>query len=392
MSFLRLSRSAALALAAVSAISAVSAACSGDSAASSSTADMTATARAVRQTNSNTRSGPALDVVGIASWINSEPVSIQEELDKNNVVLVDFWTYTCVNCIRTLPFLKEWEAKYKDHGLVLLGVHSPEFEFEQELENVQTAVDDLGVTWPVALDNEMRTWNAFGNRFWPAKYLFTPEDGLEFTHFGEGAYVEMEEEIRKALEGTGRDLSDIPVGTINVQPRDETADRVTREIYGGYERGYHPQGLYAGNDEYYIEPDQVFDYVDNGEYDPQRFYLQGAWKNEAEAIVHARNTTDLSDYIALEVTARSANVVINPKRTEPFDVFVTAEDQPLTQEEAGDDVLFDSEGRSYFHVDQPRMYRFLEQPEFKDRIIKLSSTSNNFAVYAFTFGVYQEGF
>lgn len=338
------------------------------------------------------RSGPALDVVGIADWINSDPISIQQTLDENKVVLVDFWTYTCVNCLRTLPFLQDWHNKYSDHGLVILGVHSPEFEFEKDLDNVQESVTQEGIDWPVALDSDMQTWRAFGNRFWPAKYLLTPAGGLEYNHFGEGAYVETEEEIRAALEEAGWDVSGIPVGTVNNTPRDRTADRVTREIYGGYERSYHPQGLYAGDDEYYIEPDSTRIYTDDGDYRAQQFFLHGEWTNTAEAIVHARETEEPTDYIALLLEARSANVVVEPQRDVTFRVYATLDDEPLTPEEAGDDIEFDEDGNSYFLVDEARMYRVVEQPEFAQRLFKLSSTSDAFAVFAYTFGIYDGGF
>lgn len=343
-------------------------------------------------TSSFNRSGPALDVVGIADWVNSDPISIQQTLDENKVVLIDFWTYTCVNCLRTLPFLKDWHSKYTDRGLVILGIHSPEFEFEKELDNVKEAVEQEGVVWPVALDSDMQTWQAFGNRFWPAKYLLTPSEGLGYTHFGEGAYVETEEEIRKALEEAGWDVSDIPIGTVNNTERDQTADRITREIYGGYERSYHPQGLYAGDDEYYIEPDATRIYIDDEDYRPQQFFLHGEWTNSAEAIIHSRTTEELSDYIALILEARSANVVIQPQSSEPFRVYATLDDDPLTEEEAGDDIQFDDEGNSYIFVDEARMYRVVEQPEFAERLFKLSSTSDAFAIFAYTFGIYDGGF
>lgn len=382
-------------VAAAASIAAVAAVACGSAETASATTPApsgSATVRSGGAVNSQTRSGPALDVVGIADWINSDPISIQQTLDENKVVLVDFWTYTCVNCIRTFPFLQEWHRKYSDRGLVILGVHSPEFEFEKVLANVQQAVAKEGVVWPVALDSDMRTWQAFGNRFWPAKYLLTPSDGLGYTHFGEGSYIETEEEIRAALEEAGWDLSGIPVGTVDNARRDPTADRITREIYGGYERNYHPQGLYAGDDEYYIAPDSTRVYVDDGEYLPQQFFLHGEWKNAAEAVIHARNTEELTDYIALLMESRSANVVIQPQDDEQFRVYATLDDQPLTADEAGEDIVFDDEGNSFFVVDGARMYRVVAQPEFKTRLLKLSSTSDGFAVFAYTFGIYDSGF
>jgi thiol-disulfide isomerase/thioredoxin len=339
------------------------------------------------------RSGPLLDLVGITGWINSEPLTVADQLRQNKVVLIDFWTYTCVNCLRTIPFLQQWQEKYKDHGLVIVGVHSPEFSFERDIENVRKAVEEEGVTWAVALDSDMRTWNAFGNRFWPAKYLIAPDDHYDFKHFGEGAYVDTENEIREALTAAGWDVSGIAVGTVNNSPRDQSVETsFTREIYGGYERSYHPQGLYAGDEEYYIAPDVTRTYVDDGEYIGQQFFLHGDWTNGPEAIVHARETETPADYIALLLKARSANVVVQPQGPEEFRVYVTLDDAPLTEEEKGDDILFDEDGESYFVVDSARMYRVVEQPEFRERVLKLSSTSDNFAVFAFTFGIYEGGF
>ena len=332
------------------------------------------------------------DLAGIDAWLNTEPTTIANETNKGNVVLIDFWTYTCVNCLRTLPFLQEWHEKYADLGLVILGVHAPEFEFEKVLANVQRAVDEEGVDWPVALDNEMETWDAFRNRYWPAKYLIGIDNEVSYSHFGEGAYRETELEIRKALEAAGKDVSAIPIGEIENVERDATAYEVTRELYGGYHRNYSVFGAYAHQSEYYNEPDATVEYVDEGTYPPQKFVLHGLWRNESEAIVHARTTEDLSDYIALRFIGRSANVVIDPPESESFRVYVELDDQPLAVEEFGDDIKHDVAGRSYFDVDEGRMYRILEVPEFGQHILKLSSNSDNFAIFAFTFGVYDGGF
>ncbi len=127
--------------------------------------------------------GPqAAEVEGIAAWINSDPLTIEELEGK--VVLVDFWTYTCINCIRTFPYLKLWHSRYADDGLVILGIHTPEFEFEKDYENVVQATRDNGIIWPVAQDNDYVTWKNYGNRFWPAKYLIDQDGVVRYTHFG----------------------------------------------------------------------------------------------------------------------------------------------------------------------------------------------------------------
>ncbi|MDA1035361.1 MAG: redoxin domain-containing protein, partial [Chloroflexi bacterium] len=126
----------------------------------------------------------APEFAGISHWINSEPLRMEELRGK--VVLIDFWTYTCVNCIRTMPFLRDWQAKYADLGLVIVGVHTPEFEFEKITDNVRAATNEFGLDYPVAQDNEFGTWRVFGNQFWPAKYLIDANGVVRYTHFGEG--------------------------------------------------------------------------------------------------------------------------------------------------------------------------------------------------------------
>jgi thiol-disulfide isomerase/thioredoxin len=332
-----------------------------------------------------------LEVHGGNGWLNSEPFKITDQTADNKVVLVDFWTYTCVNCLRTLPFLKEWHAKYTDNGLVILGVHTPEFEFEERIENVEAAIAREGIEWPVVLDNESDTWRSFGNRYWPAKYLIGIDGQLTYRHFGEGSYVETENAIREALTEAGSDVSGIPIGDTNSADRDPVANRVTRELYGGYERNYTQSGLYAGQEQYYIEPDSTREYVDDENYTPQQWYLQGLWTNGPESITHARSTSNLEDYIAFEFVGRSANVVVNKPGTESFDVYIEIDDRPLNPDEAGMDVIFDEDGRSYFTVTEPRLYAFLETPEFGEHIVKLASDSDDFAIFAFTFGINDGG-
>ena len=266
---------------------------------------------------------PAPELTGVDGWINSEPTTIAELNAQGRVVLIDFWTYTCINCIRTFPYLRDWHEKYSDLGLTILGVHAPEFEFEQKHANVLAAVERHGIEYPVVQDNEMAT--------------------IAFT----------------------------------------------RELYGGYGRGY--RGLYAAQEQYYLGPDREVLYEDPGEHVNDVWYLQGLWRNEQEAIVHARVTEDLDDYIALRFFARSVNVVLEPVRDEPFEVIVELDGRPLRPYELGDDVVIDDEGRSVLRVDEARLYAIVEVSAFGRYELKLRSNSDNFAVFAFTFGVYLEG-
>ena len=234
-------------------LSAVAAACGGDDVSSTSpaaeaTAEVAkeesapATAQPVGRTATARKGDEKLapELRGLTGWINSEPLTISGQLGR--VVLIDFWTYTCVNCIRTLPYLKDWYDKYADKGLVIIGVHSPEFDFERRRENVVDAMEKYGIKYAVAQDNNFGTWRAYENRFWPAKYLIDGDGFIRYTHFGEGAYDETEQRIRKLLIEVGADLSSIATGT-DPGPEIDPGARAatsrggpTRELYAGYER------------------------------------------------------------------------------------------------------------------------------------------------------------
>ena len=152
------------------------------------------------------RLGAAPDFVATQEWFNTpdaSPLSIEELTAEGRVVLIDFWTYTCINCIRTLPYLKAWDEEYRDDGLTIVGVHSPEFAFEKDAGNVADAIADNEIRYPVVQDNELGTWSAFGNQYWPAKYLIGADGQVRFVHFGEGAYEETEQAIRSLLAEAG---------------------------------------------------------------------------------------------------------------------------------------------------------------------------------------------
>ena len=139
----------------------------------------------------------APEFTGISTWLNSDPLTIQKLRGK--VVLVDFWTYTCINCINTLPYVKSWNQKYKDQGLVVVGVHTPEYPFERDTDNVKTAIKRFGITYPVAQDNQYATWTAYDNQYWPAFYLIDKKGQVVYTHFGEGDYAQTEATIQTLL-------------------------------------------------------------------------------------------------------------------------------------------------------------------------------------------------
>ena len=350
------------------------------------------------------------NVEGIDAWLNTdEALTIKELVGDGNVVLVDFWTYTCVNCIRTLPFLRDWWSQYEDDGLVILGIHTPEFEFEKDYENVSEALDTHEIGWPVAQDNARVTWRNFENRYWPAKYLFNSHGEMIYSHFGEGAYGETEQKIRNALVEAGADLSDDPLDLPEDQVRDSAFQAarvggtaaVTPELYAGWERnvgvarsGRHP---YVAQFEDYFQSildggDGLINVQVPQDLHPHLLYFQGQWSVEPERIRHARVTEDLEDYLALNYAAKSVNAVITSDSGDPYQVVVTLDGAMLTEENAGADIQWDEKGYSYIMVDEPRMYGIIDNPQYLPQsILTMRSNSDDFGLFAFTFGVYAEG-
>ncbi len=189
----------------------------------------------------------APDFTGLTGWANSKPILMKDLRGK--VVLVDFWTYTCINCLRTLPYLKRWHAKYSKNGLVIVGVHSPEFDFERDPKKVEGAVKRLGLKYPVAVDSDMETWKAFSNQYWPAKYLIDKDGYVVYTHFGEGGYEQTEREIQEALG--------IEEPLVNEIPKTYIFDQ-SPETYAGFSRN---MGLGSGM---VCDKDNCNVYIDQG--------------------------------------------------------------------------------------------------------------------------------
>ena len=363
---------------------------------------------------------PAPELRGIDNWINSRPLTLQEL--RGNVVLIDFWTYSCVNCIRTFPYLRDWHDKYSRYGLVIIGVHTPEFEFEKDPENVGAAARTHGLGYPIAQDNNYATWNAFYNNAWPAKYLIDKNGNVRYHHLGEGAYRETEEVIRELLAEAGVTLEHVDADLAPGPELDEGAfaadpgRRLTRELYAGYERNETlPSSAFATlvgstpayimHEEYYLQKDADIFYQDPGGHFNHFIYLQGLWRNGPESITHARRTEDFEDYVAIKFFATSVNAVMGadgpPQLTEGSAgsgerrtgalVRVTLDGHPLTPDQAGQDVQFDSAGNSFVLVDEPRLYRLVELEEFASHDLRLSVNSSGLSLFTFTFGAYSEG-
>ena len=340
---------------------------------------------------------------GTQEWINSEPLTMDGL--QGQVVLIDFWTYTCVNCIRTLPFLREWHDRYADQGLVIVGVHTPEFEFEKVYENVVEATVDEGVVWPVVQDNEFSVWRSYSNRYWPAKYLIDQTGVIRFTHFGEGRYAETEAMIRKLLQEGGMAAAEMPLP--EDQGRDETflqrGTDVTRELFAGWKFSVQQRRGGFGQEEYLTATKASLD--SGGEsgatalfeapesLERNLIYFNGPWAIGPENARHAEATDHFDHYLALKYSARSVNAVLTSESGEPYRVRVTVNGEYLTDANRGADVVIGEDGVSYVEVTDPKLYKIVEHPTWEaSQVLRLSSMSDDFGLYSFTFGVYEDGF
>src|SRR3990172_1420953 len=219
----------------------------------------------------------APDLVGITGYINTSPEELNAAI-KDKVVLYDIWTYSCINCIRTLPYINAWNVKYADKGLLIIGIHSPEFEFEKDINNVKTAVENYGIKHPVVLDNDMKTWKAFENRYWPRKYIADSEGYIRYDHIGEGGYAETEKIIQQLLEERSQLLG---VNVVAAQPLVDLEEHKflmsqTPELYFGYKFAFGRNQL--GNSEGF-NPDQIVAYSIPDKLQEDYFYLEGQWQN-----------------------------------------------------------------------------------------------------------------
>ncbi len=335
---------------------------------------------------------PAPAPFGLEGWINTAPLDVEDFRGK--IVLLDFWTYTCVNCVRTLSYIKDWHRKYADEGLLIIGVHTPEFEFEKLPENVRAATADLGIEYPVAQDNDRVTFGIYRVQAWPTKYIMDGTGFVRYYHRGEGAYADTESVIRFLLEEAGRDLSHIEPNS-DPDPQWLTGSRatdpeefITRELYGGTRRNIDFGGAYIANEEYYDSAGEVREYTDPGERKNHFIFLQGDWLSEPENLRHARATDDYQDYLGIKFYANEVNAVLDVEPGSEYQFRITMDGGPIPSESAGPDITYDDSGDSIVVVNSPRMYRLIRQEEVSAHELLLMPKDENFSLFSFTFGAY----
>jgi cytochrome c biogenesis protein CcdA/thiol-disulfide isomerase/thioredoxin len=315
---------------------------------------------------------PALD--GAVQWLNSPPLDAQAL--KGKVVLVDFWTYSCINCLRTLPYVKAWAEKYRDQGLVVIGVHAPEFAFERNVGNVTKAMKDLGINYPVAIDNDFKIWRAFNNEYWPAHYFADAQGRIRYHHFGEGEYAESERVIQQLLREAG--AAKVADGLINasaegVQLAPDMNEVQSPETYVGYQRAEHfvPE---TG-----LVPDKVSAYNSPTHLALNDWSLGGQWTVGSE-----RATANApASRIVYRFHARDLHLVLGPGADGKPVRFKVLLDGKAPGDNHGTDVAPDGSGR----VTEQRLYQLVRQSgDVTDRTFSIEFLDPGVSAYAFTFG------
>ncbi|WP_455912743.1 cytochrome c biogenesis protein DipZ [Pseudomonas putida] len=315
---------------------------------------------------------PALD--GAVQWLNSPPLSA--EALKGKVVLVDFWTYSCINCLRSLPYVKAWAAKYHDQGLVVIGVHAPEFAFERDVSNVTKAMTDLGITYPVAIDNNYKIWRAFNNQYWPAHYFADAKGQIRYHHFGEGDYAESERVIQQLLREAG--ATNVAGGLIEadakgVEQAPDMNEVQSPETYLGFQRAEN--FVTTGT----LGTDTVVNYPAAGTLALNNWTLEGPWNVGGQ-----QATLDQAGgRIVYRFHARDLHLVLGPGADgKPVRFKVTIDGQ-APGDAHGTDVAPDGSGT----VTEQRLYQLVRQPgTVQDRTFSIEFLDPHVAAYAFTFG------
>ncbi len=309
-------------------------------------------------------------------YYNTKPSDLTKASLKGKVVLIDIWDYTCINCIRTLPYIKSWAKKYKNKGLVVIGIHSPEFDFERLPENLKAAIKKFQLEYPIIADNEYEIWHSFANHYWPAKYLFDANGILRTTHTGEGEYQEFEAFLQKIL--LERDATTVlPDLTALVRTSDKPGSvcyKPTPETYIGFERN-RP----ANTEE--VVPNKSILFTLPSTLEEDRLYYEGAWTIRRE---FAMPTGGAMSSLVINYQAKEVNLVIHPQDGKAARVLVEQNGIPIGPADRGSDIL-EENNKTYLVATEPRMYNIINNSTFGNMTLRLSSDSPSFAAYAFTF-------
>ncbi len=314
--------------------------------------------------------GPAQDFRGATGWVNSPPLNLSELRGK--VVLVDFWTYSCINCIRTIPYLNSWYSRYGQNGLVIVGVHTPEFQFEKNYSNVESAVKGFGIRYPVALDNSYSIWNAYNNHYWPADYLIDKNGNIRDTHIGEGGYNATEILIQELLLNAGyRVSSGLSAGSVNATSVNFLQIQ-TPEIYLGYSTARFPIGNAQG-----FSPNQIADYTISGQLQNSTAYFSGNWYATSDGMIAAGNNSE----VFLTYDAKNVNIVAQGNSSM---IIIHLDGMNLIVSYFGSDVVLHN-GVALADISGARLYNVVAGQSYGWHTLEITANPG-FKIYTFTFG------
>ncbi|MDQ2818442.1 MAG: redoxin family protein [Candidatus Eremiobacteraeota bacterium] len=332
---------------------------------------------------------PMLSLDGAIGWLNSRPLT--PVALRGKIVLVDFWEYTCVNCLKTLPYERAWYERYARYGFTIVGIHTPEFRFSGDRANVAAAVRRLGITWPVGLDSDYAIWRRWNNDSWPHEFLFDESGRLVADHVGEGDYPDMEARIA-GLVHAHHPHAALPKPMAYLPADDYSKPGAvcypsTAETYVADWRGDGALGNKRGYD-----LGQVTNYEDAGsDHQDGRVYLRGSWRDAGQAMVHAVDDPAGRDYIDLRYHAIEVVSVLKPEDGKPVLAYVDQDGMPLSRSDAGRDVRYDPAGRAYVLVDAPREYDLVKNRHFGHHDLRLRPAGAGLGVYTFAFESCQLG-
>ncbi len=307
---------------------------------------------------------------GATQWINS-PALAPTDL-RGKVVLVDFWEYTCLNCLRTLPYLREWYKRYHDDGLVIVGVHTPEFKFSGQASEVESAAKRLGVTWPIVLDDDRAVWNHYGVTVWPTELLYDQSGHLVETQIGEGNYPYTESKIQALLHAANPSLALPAVMPLLPQDSYNKPGAVCYPRTAEILVSHTP----IANAPRFGDASTDLSYHDVSTHRDGAIYLDGFWHATREAVAFGGG----GGYFAMTYHAIEVTAVMTPERGATR-VDVTQDGKPLAHDDAGSDVHYDSDGTSYVNVDASRSYQLIENKSYGTHDLRLTPKGYGLTVY-----------
>ncbi|MBA0908369.1 MAG: redoxin domain-containing protein [Nitrosarchaeum sp.] len=314
----------------------------------------------------------APELVGISGYINTTPEELANAI-KGKVVLYDIWTYSCINCLRTLPFITSWNEKYSDQDLLIIGIHSPEFEFEKDINNVKIAVAKYGIHYPVVLDNDKKTWDAFQNNYWPRKYIADHEGYIRYDHIGEGGYQETEKVIQDLLRERNESLGLNTFSAKEFVKIDEfdSSEFRTPELYFGYDfvSGRNQLGSPEG-----FKPNQDVTYSIPQSKQLHNFYLDGTWKN----LKGSMKLISDSGSIVVPYSGKEVNIVTAGEGNLKIKIDGKIIDSSISGKDVGT--------LGSIQVHEPGLYNIVQTDTTEEHTLEILIESPGFEIFTFTFG------